>query len=62
MSAKYTARETNTDLSSENDDLLSLLEDGLNYSAADLSGSSCDSNDGHFYGGLVVLGWYDDKA
>jgi hypothetical protein len=57
MSAKYIARDTTTNQSSEDDDLmLSLFKDGFDYSTAELSGSSCDSNDRHLYDRLVVVG------
>jgi hypothetical protein len=57
MSAKYTASDTATNQSSEDDDLmLPLSNDGFDYSTAELSGSSCDSNDRHLYGRLVVVG------
>ena len=57
MSAKYIARDTTTNQSSEDDDLMLLLsKDGFDYSTAELSGSSCDSDDRHLYGRLVVFG------
>jgi hypothetical protein len=57
MSAKYIARDTTTNQSSEDDDLMLLLsKDGFDYSTAELSGSSCDSNDRHLYGRLLVVG------
>lgn len=57
MSAKYIASDTATNQSSEDDDLmLPLFNDGFDYSTAELSGSSCDSNDRHLYGRLIVVG------
>lgn len=57
MSARYIASDTVTNQSSEDDDLMLLLsKDGFDYSTAELSGSSCDSNDRHLYGRLLVVG------